>query len=283
MIPKYNTPQREGMEMAKIKLKKNPRSVEIGKEFEKLVDVLYTLRSEEGCPWDRAQTIQDLKQFLLEETYEVLQELDQNNEEGLREELGDLLLEIVFMAQIMQEKNTFTLLEVLDRLNDKMIRRHPHVFGTAKAGSPDEAIANWESMKSKEAGENAPRRSLLQGVPIQLPALLQANLISTKVARVGFDWETEKDVWTKLTEELNEFRDANGPEEKEEELGDILFTLVNIARKNKINPEDALRKANSKFSKRFKKLEEKVEFLKQDWKDLNPERLDALWEEAKKE
>jgi tetrapyrrole methylase family protein/MazG family protein len=273
----------EEMEMKKTKLQKNPRSAEIGKEFEKLVDVLYTLRSEQGCPWDRAQTIQDLKQFLLEETYEVLQELDENNEDGLREELGDLLLEIVFMAQIMQEKNVFTLAEVLNRLNDKMIRRHPHVFGTAKAGSPDEAIANWESMKSKETGGAAPRRSLLQGVPIQLPALLQANLISTKVARVGFDWETEKDVWAKLAEEMNEFQEAKSPEHKEEELGDILLTLVNIARKNKINPEDALRKANSKFSKRFRKLEEKVESLKKDWKDLDPQRLDALWEEAKEE
>jgi XTP/dITP diphosphohydrolase len=138
-------------------------------------------------------------------------------------------------------------------------------------------------MKSKETGEAAPRRSLLQGVPIQLPALLQANLISTKVARVGFDWETEKDVWAKLAEELNEFQEAKSPEQKEEELGDILFTLVNIARKNKINPEDALRKANSKFSKRFRKLEEKVESLKKDWKDLNLQRLDALWEEAKEE
>src|SRR5262245_60933384 len=267
------------MEMEQIKLQKNPRSTEIGKEFEKLVDVLYTLRSEQGCPWDRAQTIQDLKQFLLEEAYEVLQELDQNNEDGLREELGDLLLEIVFIAQIMQEKKAFTLLEVLDHLNDKMIRRHPHVFGTAKAGSPDEAIANWESMKSKEAGEGAPKRSLLQGVPVQLPALLQANLISTKVARIGFDWKSEKDVWTKFREELNEFQEAKSPEEKEEELGDILFTLVNIARKNKINPEDALRKANSKFSKRFRKLEEKVELLKKDWKDLDLQSLDALWEE----
>lgn len=269
--------------MAKPKLKKNPYSKEIGKKFQKLVDVMYTLRSDQGCPWDRAQTIQDLKQFLLEETYEVLQELDQGNEQGLREELGDLLLEIVFISQILQERDAFTLADVLDRLNDKLIGRHPHVFGSVKAGTPEEAIANWESIKSNEATENGQKRSLLQGVPITLPALLQANLISTKVARIGFDWETEKDVWKKLDEELKEYQEADSPEKKEEEMGDILFTIVNIARKNKINPEDALRNANAKFSKRFRRVEDKVQSSKREWKDLNLEHLNELWEEAKKE
>ncbi len=269
--------------MTKPKLKKNPYSAEIGKKFQKLVDVMFTLRSEGGCPWDRAQSTQDLKQFLLEEAYEVLQELDQGDEQGLCEELGDLMLEIVFLSQIMQEKKAFTLSQVLDRLNSKMIDRHPHVFGTLKAGSPEEAIASWESIKSKEAGEDGQKRSLLQGVPVSLPALLQANLISTKVARIGFDWETEKDVWKKLEEELKEFQEAASPEQKEEELGDILFTIVNIARKNKINPEDALRIANSKFSKRFRRLEQKVHSSDQDWGDLSSNDLDLLWQESKKE
>jgi MazG family protein len=269
--------------MTKIKRQTNPYSKEIGQKFKKLVDVMYTLRSDQGCPWDRAQTIQDLKQFLLEEAYEVIQELDQGNEVGLLEELGDLILEIVFIAQIMQERDAFNLSEVLDRLNDKMIRRHPHVFGSVKAGSPEEAIAHWESMKSKEGEKNGQKRSLLQGVPVNLPALLQANLISTKVARVGFDWEIERDVWKKLEEELTEFQEADTPDKKQEEMGDILFTIVNIARKNKINPEDALRIANSKFSRRFRRLEEKVQSSNRNWKDLNLEQLDVLWEEAKKE
>lgn len=269
--------------MTEPKLKKNPVATKIGTKFEKLVNVMYTLRSQDGCPWDRAQTTQDLKQFLLEETYEVLQELDQNNESGLSEELGDLLLEIVFLAQIMQEKKAFTLSEILDRLTDKLIRRHPHVFASAKAGSPDEAIASWESMKSNEAIQNGQKRSLLQGVPVSLPALLQANLISTKVARVGFDWEKESDVWKKLDEELKEYQEADTPKKKEEEMGDILFTVVNIARKSQINAEDALRKANAKFSKRFRSLEEKIQSSNQDWKDLDLQSLDQLWEEAKKE
>src|SRR5262245_11632545 len=220
-----------------MKLKKNPYSKKIANRFERLVDVMFTLRSEGGCPWDRAQTLHDLKQYLLEETYEVLQTLDEENAIGMREELGDLLLQVVFLSQVMQEKEEFTLEQVLDHILEKMVGRHPHVFGNVKAETPEKALASWEAMKSNETIKKHGRtRSLLEGVPKNLPALLQANLISTKVARVGFDWDNEAQVWKKFREEVNEFRSARTMKNKQEELGDMLFTLVNVARKNKINP-----------------------------------------------
>jgi MazG family protein len=268
--------------MLKIKLKKNPHSEQIAKKFEELVDVVFTLRSEGGCPWDRAQSLPDLKQYLLEECYELLEALDQQKESAMREELGDVLFQVLFLSQMMQEQGAFTLLDVVNHLLEKMIGRHPHVFGDLKAGTPDEAIASWESRKGKEITEREGRHSLLQGVPLNLPALLQANVISSKVARVGFDWENEQEVWKKFEEELKEFRDASSPAEKEEELGDILFTLVNIARKNKINPEDALRAANAKFRKRFDALEEKVKAQKKQWTEMQAKDLDAIWNDVKK-
>jgi tetrapyrrole methylase family protein/MazG family protein len=269
--------------MNEIKLKNNPHSAEIAKRFEKLVDVMYTLRSEGGCPWDRSQTLKDLKQYLIEETYELLQALDLEEERGIREEVGDLLFETVFISQMMQEKNAFTLKEVLDHLLEKMIGRHPHVFADVPADSPEKALANWEAVKSQETENQGRKRKLLEGVPIDLPALLQAYLISTKVARVGFDWDSESDVWKKFNEELNEFREASTADAKEEEFGDVLFTLVNIARKNGINPEDALRNANRKFRKRFDKLEDQARGQKKEVKELSAEELDSIWEDVKKE
>jgi MazG family protein len=266
--------------MVEIKLKKNPHSSEIAKRFEKLVDVMYTLRSEDGCPWDRSQSLKDLKQYLLEETYELLQTLDLEDEHGMREELGDLLFEVVFITQMMQERKAFTLKEVLDRLLDKMIGRHPHVFGNVEADSPEKALANWEAVKSQEV--EGRKRKLLEGVPVDLPALLQAFLISTKVARVGFDWESEDDIWKKFQEELDEFREASTQEQKEEEFGDLLFTIVNIARKHGINPEDALRNANRKFRGRFDKLEDRVHEQSKEVKDLSTSELDSIWESVKK-
>lgn len=266
----------------KIRLKKNPNSKAIARKFEKLVDVLFTLRSEEGCPWDRAQLLSDLKQYLLEECYELLEALDQENDRAMREELGDVLFQVVFLSQMMQERGTFTLLEVVDQLLDKMIGRHPHVFGDVKAGTPEEAIFSWESRKGKEIIQREGKHSLLQGVPLNLPALLQANIISLKVARVGFDWQNEQEVWEKFEEELKEFREARSKEEKEEELGDLFFTLVNIARKNKINPEDALRAANAKFRKRFNALEDEMKSQNKDWKDLGLKDLDEIWNRVKK-
>jgi len=259
------------------KLKKNPHSGAMGRQFEKLVDLMFTLRSKDGCPWDRAQSLKDLRQYLLEESYELLQALDEENETNMKEEMGDLLFQVVFLCQMMQERRSFTLLEVLEQLVEKMIARHPHVFGDRKAKTPERALANWESMKQKQHVEQGRRRSLLQGVPLHLPALLQANLISSKVARVGFDWKSETDVWRKFDEEFREFRRARSRKEKQEELGDLLFTLVNVARKNKINPEDALREANAKFRKRFGLLEQEVQRRGKQLGDLSLKELDSIW------
>ena len=266
-------------------IKHNPHAKTIADRFEQLVNVMFTLRSEGGCPWDRAQTLHDLKQYLLEETYELLQTLDHEDQAAMPEELGDLLFQIVFQSQMMQERGAFSLVEVLDHLLAKMISRHPHVFGDVEAETPQKALASWESMKMSEASKKGEggRRTLLEGVPLNLPALLQAHLISSKVARVGFDWADEPDVWRKLTEELDEFHRAESKGAREEEFGDILFTLVNIARKNGINPEDALRNANSKFRSRFNRLEQKVRAQDREVKDTPPEELDRIWNEVKKE
>jgi MazG family protein len=245
---------------------------------------MYTLRSEEGCPWDRAQSLADLRQYLLEEAYEVLQAMDQEDAAGLKEELGDLIFQIIFLSQMMQERNAFTLREVLEGVTQKMLSRHPHVFGNAGAESPEQALANWETMKDQaKAAQKGSKRSILDGIPLELPSLLQALLISSKVVRVGFEWETEADVWKKLEEEVQEFHQAESMEQKTEELGDILFTIVNIARKNKINPEDALRTANAKFRERFTKLERRVYQQGKQLQDLTLSEMDAIWEEIKKE
>jgi MazG family protein len=266
------------------KIKRNPYSVEISKRLEKLVDVMYTLRSEEGCPWDRAQSLGDLRQYLLEEAYEVLQAMDQKDPIGLKEELGDLIFQIIFLSHMMQERNSFTLGDVLEGVTQKMLSRHPHVFGTSDAESPEQALANWEAMKDKaKAAQKGAERSILDGIPLQLPSLLQALLISSKVVRVGFEWETEEDVWKKLAEEIQEFHQAKSNEQKVEELGDILFTIVNIARKNKINPEDALRNANAKFRERFSKLEKRVYKQGRQLQDLTLDEMDKIWDEIKKE
>ena len=270
--------------MAKVKLKRNPYTKQISKKFEKLVDVMYTLRSEDGCPWDRAQSLGDLRQYVLEETYEVLQAMDQTNIPALKEELGDLLFQVIFLTQMMQEQTEFTLIEVLDNVIEKMISRHPHVFGTSTAGSPEQALQNWESMKDRQkALKRGSDRSILDGIPLQLPALQQALMISAKAVRVGFEWDTEEDVWKKLDEEIHEFKEAESDEHRAEEIGDILFTIVNVSRKRKINPEDALRTANEKFRKRFGKLEKRVYFRNQQLQDLTLAELDVIWQEIKEE
>lgn len=251
--------------------------------MEKLIDIMYTLRSEGGCPWDRAQTLSDLRQYVLEECYEVLQAMDRKNLSGLKEELGDLLFQVVFLSQMMQEESVFTLQEVLENVIEKMISRHPHVFGTSTAKSPEQALQNWELMKDRQKALNqGSNRSILDGVPVELPALQQALMISNKAVRVGFEWDTEADVWKKLDEEIREFQEAETDEHRAEELGDILFTFVNIARKQNINPEDALRVANEKFRDRFGKLEKRVYEQHKKLSDLTLAEMDAIWDEIKK-
>ena len=253
----------------------------MGRKFERLTDLMYTLRSRDGCPWDRAQSVKDLKQYVLEESYEVLEAMDEENLESLSEELGDLMFQIVFLGQMMQERKLFTILEVLEQVTDKMIGRHPHVFGGVRAESPEQALESWEAMKSRGVGRMPAKKSVLEGVPKNLPALLQAYLISSKVARVGFDWETVDQVWEKFEEEMKEFHTAPSRKRKEEEIGDLFFTLVNIARKSKINPEDALRMTNAKFRRRFEQLERKVQSQNRKIKDLKMEEMDTMWEEVK--
>lgn len=263
-------------------MEQNPFAERIASSFEKLVNVMFTLRSDRGCPWDRAQTLKDLRQYLLEESYELLQSLDEENAESMQEELGDLLLQIVFLAQIMQERQEFSLVEILDHLCMKLIERHPHVFGDENAGTPQEALNNWEAVKDSEKKSSGKETaSILSGVPHYLPALLQAHLISSKAARIGFEWEKEDDIWMKWDEEVVEFREADSMEKKYEEMGDMLFTLVNIARRNEINSEDALRNANWKFRDRFMRLEKRVASSGKDWKQLTLGELDQLWEEVK--
>lgn len=258
--------------------------------FPELVAVMKKLRSPGGCPWDRQQTAQTLKPYLLEETYEVLEAIDGEDPELLKEELGDLLFQILFHSRIAEERREFQVEDVLAETIDKMVRRHPHVFdspgkGRGKGKKPDagEVLAQWEELKQKEK-KNQNRKSVLDGVPRTLPALMQANQLQSRAARVGFDWESSGPVWGKVREEMREFREAvkGGKQSRmEAEFGDVMFSLVNLARFLKINPEDSLRKANARFSERFHFIEKKVKQKKKSLKEMTLSQMDRLWQEAK--
>lgn len=250
-------------------------------DLKKLVDIMTALRSESGCPWDREQTRDSLKPFLVEETYEVLEALDEGNPEIIKEELGDLLFQIVFHCQIAKEKKEFDMSDVIEKISGKMIKRHPHVFGKTKFKSKEHFRKYWEDEKRREGKK---RESVLEGVPKALPSLLRAHKLQKKAARVGFDWEKTEDVLKKLNEELKEFRKAlkkKKQSEIEDELGDIFFMLVNISRFVGVNPEDALRKTISKFISRFRYIEMKAAEKKKRLSDMALEEMDALWDEAK--
>lgn len=249
--------------------------------FDQLVKVMQTLRSEEGCPWDKEQTLKTLKPFLVEECYEVWEAIDENNPTRLKEELGDLLFQIIFYAQVTQEQLGFNIYDVIDTIKDKMVRRHPHVFGNVKVKNSEEVLVNWEEMKKTERGE---RSSTLGGVPKNLPSLLRAHRIQEKAARVGFEWENMEQALDKLEEERLELKEAyqEGNLDKiEEELGDMLFILVSAARFMKINPEEAFQKTIGKFIKRFQYLEEKISEQGIKFQDASPEEINRLWSEAK--
>jgi tetrapyrrole methylase family protein/MazG family protein len=251
-------------------------------EFEKLVEIMSALRGEKGCPWDKVQTSESLKPFLVEETYEVLEAIDEGDPEKVKEELGDLLFQIVFHCQLALERNEFGVNDVIRRISDKMIGRHPHVFGEAKYETPDEVLRQWEERK-KEEGKS--RESILEGIPIDLPSLLRAHRIQARAAGVGFDWARVEDVLKKLDEELAEFRGAlekRDQGEIEDELGDVFFVLVNISRFVGVNPEDALRKTISKFISRFRYIEMKAAESGRRLSEMSIEEMDALWDEAKK-
>jgi tetrapyrrole methylase family protein/MazG family protein len=260
--------------------------------FTHLVQLMARLRAPDGCPWDRKQTHDSLKPYLIEETYEVLEAIDRQDVESLREELGDLALQILFHAQIGTEAGTFTIDEVLQRLAAKLVRRHPHVFarsdGSGQPGSPEEVVTRWEEIKRHErqlAGTPEEPDSVLNGVPKTLPALLRAYQVQARASRVGFDWphsrQGREKVIEKIEEEVRELREALGQARVESEFGDLLFALVNLGRFIKVNPEEALRQATNRFAERFQYIERAAARRGRRLDDMSLDEMDALWEEAK--
>lgn len=249
-----------------------------GSKFEYLMEIMYKLRME--CPWDKKQTHDSLKANTLEEAYEVIETIDDKDYEALKGELGDLLLHIVFHSVIANENGNFTIDEVIEGITEKLIRRHPHIFGETKVSGADEIAKNWETIKMEEG-----RESVLEGVPKNLPQLYRAFRMQEKASKVGFDWKDKEPVWNKIQEEINELKEVQSGvnhEKIEEEFGDLLFSLVNYARFIDVNPENALRRTNDKFIKRFNYIERK---FKENGKEITKstlEEMDKFWEESKK-
>ncbi|MGD0857428.1 MAG: nucleoside triphosphate pyrophosphohydrolase [Dehalococcoidia bacterium] len=251
---------------------------ELGK-FETFRKIIQQLRGPGGCPWDKKQTHSSLKQYLVEECYEVLETLEDLDMPALSEELGDLWLQIMLHSQIAEESGEFTLEDVLRKINTKLIYRHPHVFGGTEVKDADEVSVNWEELKEKEKPGN---HSLLSGVPRELPALAYSQSIQRRAASVGFDWDKVDDIIEKLVEEVEELKEAVDHEDKIREFGDILLTLANVGRRMDIDVESALRQANARFTQRFKYIEEDCRKNKVDLKSLSLAQMDKLWDEAKK-
>ena len=253
---------------------------DVGKKFEELVEIVEKLRAPDGCPWDREQTNQSLLPYFIEEVYELIESVDEENWDTVKEELGDLLLHMVFQASIGEDEGKFKLADSLTNVNEKLVRRHPHVFGNAKADAAFHAKQNWEAQKHKEKG----RKSRLDGVPKNLPALVRAQRLQQKASYAGFDWDEVEQVWDKVHEEIQELKDAQSNEAKDhiaEEIGDVLFAVVNLARYLDIPAEDALRKTNQKFTSRFSKVEEGIKAQGKELEDATLEEMDAIWEMAK--
>jgi tetrapyrrole methylase family protein/MazG family protein len=251
--------------------------------FEAFQEIVAHLRAPDGCPWDREQTHQSLRPYLLEETYEVLAALDASDQGALREELGDLLLQVVLHAQIASEYGEFSMADVLQEINEKLVRRHPHVFSDLELDNKQKVLENWERLKSVERGgvEND-KNGVLNGVSQALPALVQAQTYQERVHRVGFDWKNIRGVYEKIAEELSEVQQSLSSVEYEDEIGDLLFAVVNLARWLKIDAESALRSANSRFRMRFEELESTVRSEGRDVSDLKLEELDDLWNRIKR-
>lgn len=255
--------------------------------FGELLTIMDRLRAE--CPWDREQTFESLRKLTIEETYELADAIIKEKTGSMKDELGDLLLHIVFYSKIASERGDFEILDVIETINQKLVYRHPHIFGDVKVNSADEVKQNWEELKLRKGN-----RTVLGGVPKSLPALIKANRIQEKVRGVGFDWEAKEDIWDKLDEEINELQEElkkskestdNNPEnyqEIEEEFGDLLFTIINAARLHGIDPENALERTNIKFIQRFNYLENKAGKNGKTLKELSADEMDSLWEEAKR-
>jgi len=253
---------------------------EIGCRIEELVEIVDRLRGPNGCPWDREQTNQSLMPYFIEEVYEVLESVDENNWDSLKEELGDTLLHIIFQALIAEEDKKFKFVDTIKNVNNKLIDRHPHVFGEKKKDAVFNAKQNWESVKYKEKG----RKSRLDGVPKSLPSLIKAQRLQQKASYVGFDWDKIDKVWDKVDEEFLELKEAEiiGDNKKiEEEIGDLLFSIVNLSRHFDISAENALRQTNRKFVRRFRKVEEKIKATGKELDEVNLEEMDSMWNQIK--
>lgn len=246
--------------------------------FERLLNIMDELRA--NCPWDKKQTMETLRHLTIEEVYELGDAILENDLDEIKKELGDVLLHIVFYSKIGSETNAFDITDVCNSISDKLIERHPHIYGDVKVNDEEDVKRNWEQIKLKEG-----KKSVLEGVPNGLPALVKANRIQDKAAGVGFDWEKPQQVWEKVEEELHELQNEvqlNHVDKIEDELGDVLFSLVNYARFLKINPENALERTNKKFIKRFQFLEAKAKTLNKSLHDMTLAEMDVFWEEAKK-
>ena len=251
------------------------------KSFIKLMEIIEKLRGPDGCPWDREQTHESLLPYFIEEAYEVIEGVEAGDINSLKEELGDMLLHIVFQANIAEQNNEFTIEDSLNHINEKLIRRHPHVFGDKKADAAFHAKQNWELQKHKEKK----RESRLDGVPDSLPALTRAQRLQEKASYTGFDWEKIEDVWAKIHEEIQELKEAQENGDKahiEEEIGDTIFSFVNLARFLNISAEAALRKTNRKFTTRFKAVEEELKKRGKDVEESNLDEMDEIWNMVKK-
>ncbi|HET6890157.1 MAG TPA: nucleoside triphosphate pyrophosphohydrolase [Pyrinomonadaceae bacterium] len=272
--------------------------------FNDLVALMTRLRSPNGCPWDREQTYATLAPMLLEEAYEAFEAVEEaraGQPSALRDELGDLLFQIIFYAQVAKEKGEFTIDDVTDTIHAKMVRRHPHVFGEARADTPSEVLRSWEAIKAEEkraaqtstsqTSSSATEASILDGVSTKVPALMEAHQLSTKAARVGFDWEKTEDIFTKLQEEVQELegaiKDSSASKEEtshsriREEIGDLLFVITNIARHLHVEPEAALKLTNRKFRQRFRHIEQKLQAGGRNFESTTLDELESLWQEAK--
>jgi len=253
------------------------------KELERLIDIVAQLRAPNGCPWDREQTHHSILSCLLDEAYEFFEAVDKNDSGMMREELGDLLLQIVLHAQIAREAKTFDIEDIAREISEKLIRRHPHVFGDAQVASSKEVIQNWERIKKSEYDDTR-RKYMVDDIPDALPALFRAEKMQRRVAQVGFDWNSVDPALDKVEEEFGEFREAlasGDAAHAEEELGDILFAIVNVARHRKISAESALRAATCKFAKRFRFVEDRFREIGKDMREATLEEMDRYWEESK--
>jgi MazG family protein len=247
--------------------------------IDRLKQIVQRLRSPDGCPWDREQTHESLKPHVIEECYELIDAIDEKDDPGMQEELGDLLLQVVLHAQMASEEGRFDFDSIAEVISEKLIRRHPHVFGDTKLATSDAVLKQWDAIKRREKTDRA---SALDGVPRGLPALAKAQKIQSKAARVGFDWADAQGALLKVNEEIKELQQADTSEKRAEELGDLLFSVVNFARKSKLDAEDLLEAATRKFSERFRKMEALAEFRGLDFSSLTLSEMDELWDEVKR-